>query len=117
MSTSLFLDVAVGAPGAGEGGQVFIFLGRSDGLATPYAQVLESPFQTLKDPPMFGFSIRGETDIDDNGYPGLWYIAQIKQRSFNFESIMTELQDFCFSQYNQSKMVRQLSVDDYMYLQ
>ncbi|XP_056607795.1 integrin alpha-IIb [Triplophysa dalaica] len=76
-----FNDVAVGAPGAGEGGKVLIFLGRSDGLATPYAQVLESPFQTLKDPPMFGFSIRGETDIDDNGYPdlivGAWGVSKV----------------------------------------
>lgn len=71
---SLFSDVAVGAPGSGEGGQVFIYLGQSDGLTTQYVQVIESPFRTLKDPPMFGFSIRGGTDIDDNGYPGMWYI-------------------------------------------
>ncbi|ROL27911.1 Integrin alpha-IIb [Anabarilius grahami] len=66
-----FNDVAVGAPGSGEGGQVFIYLGQSDGLTTQYVQVIESPFHTLKDPPMFGFSMRGGTDIDDNGYPVL----------------------------------------------
>lgn len=70
----LFSDVAVGAPGSGEGGQVFIYLGQSDGLTTQYVQVIESPFHTLKDPPMFGFSMRGGTDIDDNGYPGMWYL-------------------------------------------
>ncbi len=67
--------MAVGAPGSGEGGQVFIYLGQSDGLTDQYAQVIESPFKTLKDPPMFGFSMRGGTDIDDNGYPGMWYIT------------------------------------------
>nr|XP_055050439.1 integrin alpha-IIb [Misgurnus anguillicaudatus] len=76
-----FNDVAVGAPGAGEGGQVFIFLGHSDGLATQYAQVLKSPFQNLKDPAMFGFSLRGGTDIDDNGYPdlivGAWGVSKV----------------------------------------
>uniref|UniRef100_A0A672N1J9 Integrin alpha-8-like n=1 Tax=Sinocyclocheilus grahami TaxID=75366 RepID=A0A672N1J9_SINGR len=66
-----FNDVAVGAPGSGEGGQVFIYLGQSDGLTNQYVQVIESPFKTLKDPPMFGFSMRGATDIDDNGYPGI----------------------------------------------
>uniref|UniRef100_A0A8C1LU53 Integrin, alpha 2b n=1 Tax=Cyprinus carpio TaxID=7962 RepID=A0A8C1LU53_CYPCA len=66
-----FNDVAVGAPGSGEGGQVFIYLGQSDGLSNQYVQLIESPFKTLKDPPMFGFSMRGGTDIDDNGYPGI----------------------------------------------
>ncbi|XP_026063556.1 integrin alpha-IIb [Carassius auratus] len=66
-----FNDVAVGAPGSGEGGQVFIYLGQSDGLTNQYVQLIESPFKTLKDPPMFGFSMRGGTDIDNNGYPDL----------------------------------------------
>lgn len=70
-------DVAVGAPGSGEGGQVFIYLGQGDGLTTQFVQVIESPFHTLRDPPMFGFSMRGGMDIDDNGYPGMWYVPWI----------------------------------------
>ncbi|NP_001003857.1 integrin alpha-IIb precursor [Danio rerio] len=66
-----FNDVAVGAPGSVDGGKVFIYLGKSGGLSTQYVQVIESPFRSLIDPPMFGFSIRGGTDIDDNGYPDL----------------------------------------------
>ncbi|XP_056095837.1 integrin alpha-IIb [Rhinichthys klamathensis goyatoka] len=66
-----FNDVAVGAPGSGEGGQVFIYLGQGDGLTTQFVQVIESPFHTLIDPPMFGFSMRGGIDIDENGYPDL----------------------------------------------
>ncbi|KAK3520702.1 hypothetical protein QTP70_030578, partial [Hemibagrus guttatus] len=69
-----FKDVAVGAPGAGDGGLVFIYLGQSDGLNPQYGQVIKSPFQSLA--PAFGFSIRGGTDIDNNGYPdvivGAW---------------------------------------------
>ncbi|KAM9457395.1 integrin alpha-IIb [Clarias gariepinus] len=60
-------DVAVGAPGSGEGGLVFIYMGQSDGLNPQYAQVIKSPFQSPT--PTFGFSIRGGTDIDNNGYP------------------------------------------------
>ncbi|KAF5903798.1 integrin alpha-IIb-like, partial [Clarias magur] len=60
-------DVAVGAPGSGEGGLVFIYMGQSDGLNPQYVQVIRSPFQSPA--PTFGFSIRGGTDIDNNGYP------------------------------------------------
>ncbi|XP_060757881.1 integrin alpha-IIb isoform X2 [Neoarius graeffei] len=69
-----FDDVAVGAPGSGEGGLVFIYIGQSDGLNPQYVQVIKSPFQSPA--PAFGFSIRGGTDIDNNGYPdvivGAW---------------------------------------------
>ncbi|TRY96488.1 hypothetical protein DNTS_031539, partial [Danionella cerebrum] len=71
-----FSDVAVGAPGSGGEGQVFIYLGQGDGLSRRYTQVIESQFHRQKYPSMFGFSIRGGTDVDDNGYPdviiGAW---------------------------------------------
>ncbi|XP_075767354.1 integrin alpha-IIb isoform X2 [Pelodiscus sinensis] len=60
-----YVDVAVGAPFAGSG-RVFIFSGHSEGLRTPATQVLESPFPGHA---AFGFSVRGATDIDGNGYP------------------------------------------------
>ncbi|KAL6476784.1 hypothetical protein MHYP_G00152830 [Metynnis hypsauchen] len=66
-----FNDVAVGAPGSGEGGWVFIYMGQSDGLSPQFVQVIESPFQPPKPASAFGFSIRGGTDIDGNGYPDL----------------------------------------------
>uniref|UniRef100_A0A3B1KJX7 Integrin, alpha 2b n=1 Tax=Astyanax mexicanus TaxID=7994 RepID=A0A3B1KJX7_ASTMX len=65
-----FNDVAVGAPGSGEGGWVFIYMGQSDGLNPHNMQVIESPFQPPKPAAAFGFSLRGGTDIDGNGYPG-----------------------------------------------
>uniref|UniRef100_A0A674JTF2 Integrin subunit alpha 2b n=1 Tax=Terrapene triunguis TaxID=2587831 RepID=A0A674JTF2_9SAUR len=61
-----YVDVAVGAPFAGSG-RVLIFRGYSEGLRTPASQVLESPFPGHA---AFGFSVRGATDIDANGYPG-----------------------------------------------
>lgn len=64
--------MAVGAPGSGEGGLVFIYIGQSDGLNPQYVQVIKSPFQSPA--PAFGFSIRGGTDIDNNGYPGFYSI-------------------------------------------
>ncbi|XP_058140989.1 integrin alpha-IIb [Dasypus novemcinctus] len=63
-------DVAVAAPYGGPSGrgQVLVFRGQSEGLSSHPSQVLDSPF-----PPGsgFGFSLRGGTDIDDNGYPDL----------------------------------------------
>ncbi|NXU59139.1 ITA2B protein, partial [Turnix velox] len=62
-------DVAVGAPFGGEGGsgQVFIFRGQSEGLMSVPTQRLRSPFPG---PAAFGFTLRGATDLDGNGYPG-----------------------------------------------
>ncbi|XP_016057513.1 PREDICTED: integrin alpha-IIb [Miniopterus natalensis] len=63
-------DVAVAAPYGGPSGrgQVQVFLGQSEGLSSRPSQVLDSPFPTGSG---FGFSLRGATDIDDNGYPDL----------------------------------------------
>ncbi|XP_066222404.1 integrin alpha-IIb [Saccopteryx leptura] len=63
-------DVAVAAPYGGPSGrgQVQVFLGQSEGLSSRPSQVLDSPFPTGS---AFGFSLRGATDIDDNGYPDL----------------------------------------------
>ncbi|KAI1884130.1 hypothetical protein AGOR_G00223280 [Albula goreensis] len=76
-----FNDVAVGAPFSEENGQVFIFMGQSDGLSPQCTQVLESPFRPLGSAAAFGFTLRGGTDIDDNGYPdlivGAWGASQI----------------------------------------
>uniref|UniRef100_A0A672UL16 Integrin subunit alpha 2b n=1 Tax=Strigops habroptila TaxID=2489341 RepID=A0A672UL16_STRHB len=63
-------DVAVGAPFGGDdgSGQVFIFRGQSEGLEPVPSQRLDSPFPG---PAAFGFSLRGATDLDGNGYPDL----------------------------------------------
>ncbi|XP_037665873.1 integrin alpha-IIb isoform X2 [Choloepus didactylus] len=63
-------DVAVAAPYGGPSGrgQVLVFRGQSEGLSSLPSQVLDSPFPTGSG---FGFSLRGATDIDDNGYPDL----------------------------------------------
>lgn len=63
-------DVAVAAPYGGPTGQgqVSVFLGQSEGLNSQPSQVLHSPFAAGS---AFGFSLRGATDIDDNGYPEL----------------------------------------------
>ncbi|XP_059733983.1 integrin alpha-IIb isoform X8 [Bos javanicus] len=63
-------DVAVAAPCGGPNGQgqVLVYLGQSEGLNPSPSQVLDSPFPTGSG---FGFSLRGATDIDDNGYPDL----------------------------------------------
>ncbi|XP_049717148.1 integrin alpha-IIb [Elephas maximus indicus] len=63
-------DLAVAAPYGGPSGrgQVLVFRGQSEGLSSRPSQVLDSPFPKGSG---FGFSLRGATDIDDNGYPDL----------------------------------------------
>ncbi|XP_077603843.1 integrin alpha-IIb [Crocuta crocuta] len=63
-------DVAVAAPYGGPSGrgQVLVFLGQSEGLSPRPSQILDSPFPIGSG---FGFSLRGGSDIDDNGYPDL----------------------------------------------
>ncbi|XP_004772590.1 integrin alpha-IIb isoform X2 [Mustela putorius furo] len=63
-------DVAVAAPYGGPSGrgQVLVFLGGSEGLSSRPSQILDSPFPAGSG---FGFSLRGATDIDDNGFPDL----------------------------------------------
>lgn len=68
-----FNDIAVGAPYAGEGknGLVYIYNGRSSGVSTVPSQVLEGQWASRTMPPSFGYSLKGATDIDENGYPDL----------------------------------------------
>ncbi|NWI10742.1 ITA2B protein, partial [Crypturellus soui] len=63
-------DVAVGAPFGGDSGSgcVFVFRGQSEGLERAPSQRLESPFTG---PAAFGFALRGASDLDGNGYPGM----------------------------------------------
>uniref|UniRef100_A0A674CKN4 Integrin, alpha 2b n=1 Tax=Salmo trutta TaxID=8032 RepID=A0A674CKN4_SALTR len=76
-----FRDVAVGAPSSDVEGRVFVYMGTSDGLSPQYTQVIESPFRALGSPAQFGFTLRGATDIDSNGYPdlivGAWGVNKI----------------------------------------
>lgn len=58
-------------------GQVLVFLGQSEGLSSRPSQVLDSPFPTGSG---FGFSLRGATDIDDNGYPGALDYLQLDNK-------------------------------------
>ncbi|XP_048848068.1 integrin alpha-IIb isoform X2 [Brienomyrus brachyistius] len=76
-----FNDIAVGAPFSHSEGRVFIFMGQADGLFSHHRQVLQSPFQNLPTPAAFGFTLRGATDIDANGYPdlvvGAWGVSKV----------------------------------------
>ncbi|XP_075691340.1 integrin alpha-V [Rhinoderma darwinii] len=68
-----FNDIAIGAPYAGESkrGLVYIYNGRSSGLSTTPSQVLEGQWASKTMPASFGYSLKGATDVDDNGYPDL----------------------------------------------
>ncbi|XP_039187231.1 integrin alpha-IIb isoform X3 [Crotalus tigris] len=83
-----YIDIAIGAPFAGQdgGGQVYIYLGHSEGLSASPSQILKSPFSETAG---FGFAIRGASDIDLNGYPdvlvGAFRINKVAVYSFNIQ--------------------------------
>ncbi|XP_025316168.1 integrin alpha-4 isoform X2 [Canis lupus dingo] len=63
-----FEDVAVGAPQEDDlRGAVYIYNGRADGISTAFSQRIEG-FQISKSLSMFGQSISGQIDADNNGY-------------------------------------------------
>ncbi|XP_053326649.1 integrin alpha-V [Spea bombifrons] len=68
-----FNDIAIGAPYGGDGkkGLVYIFNGRASGISTVPSQTLEGQWASKAFPSSFGYSIRGDTDVDKNGYPDL----------------------------------------------
>uniref|UniRef100_A0A665WIN8 Integrin, alpha 2b n=1 Tax=Echeneis naucrates TaxID=173247 RepID=A0A665WIN8_ECHNA len=79
-------DVAVGAPWSGDTGQgqVFIYLGNSNGLSSTPSQVIDSPLSNGLT--AFGFTLRGGSDVDDNGYPDLLVGAWAADRAFVYRS-------------------------------
>ncbi|KAL6039460.1 hypothetical protein STEG23_034276, partial [Scotinomys teguina] len=66
-----FNDIAIAAPYGGEDkkGLVYIFNGRSTGLNSVPSQILEGQWAAQSMPPSFGYSMKGATDVDGNGYP------------------------------------------------
>ncbi|KFR13405.1 Integrin alpha-8, partial [Opisthocomus hoazin] len=66
-------DIAIGAPFAGEDrrGKVLIYNGYSNGLNTNPSQVLNGAWASQSMPSGFGFTLRGDSDVDKNDYPDL----------------------------------------------
>ncbi|XP_061147801.1 integrin alpha-5-like isoform X1 [Syngnathus typhle] len=68
-----FNDVAIGCPYGGEDqqGLVLIYNGYPKGLKDTPTQTLSGPWASSSFPANFGFALRGNTDLDLNGYPDL----------------------------------------------
>ncbi|XP_044299012.1 integrin alpha-5-like isoform X2 [Varanus komodoensis] len=66
-------DVAIGAPFGGEAqqGVVYVYNGQHDGLHPKPSQVLQGQWSASQTPDFFGFALRGNKDLDGNGYPDL----------------------------------------------
>uniref|UniRef100_A0A674GNH7 Integrin subunit alpha 8 n=1 Tax=Taeniopygia guttata TaxID=59729 RepID=A0A674GNH7_TAEGU len=66
-------DIAIGAPFAGEDrrGKVLIYNGYSNGLNPNPSQVLSGAWASQSMPSGFGFTLRGDSDVDKNDYPDL----------------------------------------------
>ncbi|XP_057643430.1 integrin alpha-8 isoform X2 [Chionomys nivalis] len=66
-------DIAIGVPFAGKDqrGEVLIYNGNPKGLHTKPSQVLQGMWDSHSIPSGFGFSLRGDADIDKNDYPDL----------------------------------------------
>ncbi|KAM6450979.1 integrin alpha-8 [Liasis olivaceus] len=68
-----YKDIAIGAPFAGEDrrGRVFIYNGARNGLNPNPSQILSGLWASQSMPAGFGFTLRGDSDIDKNDYPDL----------------------------------------------
>ncbi|MED6274045.1 hypothetical protein CHARACLAT_012508, partial [Characodon lateralis] len=68
-----FNDMAIGCPYGGDlqQGLVFIHNGHAGGLKNRPTQVLSGQWASSSFPASFGFALRGNMDIDQNGYPDL----------------------------------------------
>lgn len=68
-----FNDIAVGCPFGGEDqqGQVFIYNGFAEGLEDTPSQTLSGQWASRAFPAGFGFALRSNKDVDQNGYPDL----------------------------------------------
>ncbi|XP_031224888.1 integrin alpha-8 [Mastomys coucha] len=66
-------DIAIGVPFAGKDqrGKVLIYNGNPKGLHSKPSQVLQGMWRSQTIPSGFGFSLRGDADIDKNDYPDL----------------------------------------------
>lgn len=66
------VDIAVGAPFAGKDGRgkVFIYNGNEEGLNQKPSQILNGAWASQAMPSGFGFTLRGDSDVDKNDYPG-----------------------------------------------
>lgn len=68
-----FNDIAVGCPFGGEHqqGLVFIYNGYEEGLEDTPTQTLSGQWASSSFPAGFGFALRSNKDVDQNGYPDL----------------------------------------------
>ncbi|XP_026977755.1 integrin alpha-8 isoform X2 [Sagmatias obliquidens] len=66
-------DIAIGAPFAGKDqrGKVLIYNGNKNGLNAKASQILQGVWASQAVPSGFGFTLRGDSDIDKNDYPDL----------------------------------------------
>ncbi|KAM6948055.1 integrin alpha-5-like [Lycodopsis pacificus] len=68
-----FNDMAVGCPYGGDDqhGLVLIYNGHAGGLMDTPTQTLSGQWASSSFPASFGFALRGDRDLDQNGYPDL----------------------------------------------
>ncbi|KAI4827454.1 hypothetical protein KUCAC02_030846, partial [Chaenocephalus aceratus] len=68
-----FNDMAIGCPYGGDDqqGLVLIYNGFAEGLIDTPTQTLSGQWASSSFPASFGFSLRGNSDLDQNGYPDL----------------------------------------------
>uniref|UniRef100_A0A3P8VKK2 Integrin subunit alpha 5 n=1 Tax=Cynoglossus semilaevis TaxID=244447 RepID=A0A3P8VKK2_CYNSE len=66
-------DMAIGCPYGGDDqqGLVLIYNGHAEGLVDQPTQTLSGQWASNSFPATFGFALRGDRDLDQNGYPDL----------------------------------------------
>uniref|UniRef100_A0A8C6UYU1 Integrin subunit alpha 5 n=1 Tax=Neogobius melanostomus TaxID=47308 RepID=A0A8C6UYU1_9GOBI len=84
-----FNDIAVGCPFGGEDqqGQVFIYNGYEEGLEDTPTQILSGQWASSSFPAGFGFALRSNKDVDQNGYPDLLVGAFGVDRAIQLDNV------------------------------
>ncbi|KAM7402700.1 hypothetical protein PAMP_017915 [Pampus punctatissimus] len=74
-----FNDMAIGCPYGGDDqqGLVLIYNGHAGGLKDMPTQTLAGQWASSSFPPSFGYALRGNSDLDQNGYPGFVVEVQL----------------------------------------
>ncbi|ELW47406.1 Integrin alpha-8 [Tupaia chinensis] len=72
-------DIAIGVPfgGKDQRGEVLVYNGNKNGLNTKPSQILQGLWASQDVPSGFGFTLRGDSDIDKNDYPALTAEVQL----------------------------------------
>lgn len=105
----LFADMAIGCPYGGDNrqGLVLIYNGCAEGLMNLPTQTLVGQWAFSSFPASFGFALRGNKDVDQNGYPGTesLLLSSVETSPFHKRCFIPYLADLVVGAFGVDKAV------------